>query len=265
MAGRTHALKATPVARTVPTIWLLGSSDYSARLAAEKGMPYVFAHHFSGSGTAEALELYRSTFRPSPELAEPRTFLTVNAVVAESAEEAERRALPNLLMMVALRTGAPLGPQLLVEEAEKARACPTPTARSIDAMRSRWVIGDPASARAQLGRARRDVRRGRGDGPPGRRRPRRHRPGRAARPARRRCACWPASSRIWVSAPEPLDWYVGPTWVCLVAPRGCPERRVSTSLKRVSTCAGEMRSHGRLHEVHPAQRTCRAGRFAGRR
>ena len=37
-----------------------GSSDYSARLAAEKGMPYVFAHHFSGSGTAEALELYRS-------------------------------------------------------------------------------------------------------------------------------------------------------------------------------------------------------------
>ena len=44
----------------MPTIWLLGSSDYSARLAAEKGLPYVFAHHFSGSGTAEALELYRS-------------------------------------------------------------------------------------------------------------------------------------------------------------------------------------------------------------
>ena len=43
----------------VPQIWLLGSSDYSARLAAEKGMPYVFAHHFSGKGTAEALELYR--------------------------------------------------------------------------------------------------------------------------------------------------------------------------------------------------------------
>ncbi len=149
VAGRTHALKATPVARTVPTIWLLGSSDYSARLAAEKGMPYVFAHHFSGSGTAEALELYRSTFRPSPELAEPRTFLTVNAVVAESAEEAERRALPNLLMMVALRTGAPLGPQLLVEEAEKVDL-PDAHRPLVDAMRSRWVIGDPDSARAQL-------------------------------------------------------------------------------------------------------------------
>ena len=57
----------------VPQIWLLGSSDYWRGLAAEKGMPYVFAHHFSGSGTAEALELYRSTFRPSPALAEPRT------------------------------------------------------------------------------------------------------------------------------------------------------------------------------------------------
>ena len=47
--GRTYPLKATPAARSVPTIWLLGSSDYSARLAAEKGMPYVFAHHFSGA------------------------------------------------------------------------------------------------------------------------------------------------------------------------------------------------------------------------
>src|SRR4051794_19949806 len=100
--GRTYPLKATPGARSVPTIWLLGSSDYSARLAAEKGMPYVFAHHFSGSGTAEALELYRSTFRPSPELLEPRTFLTVNAVVAETEEEAARLALPQLQAMLAL-------------------------------------------------------------------------------------------------------------------------------------------------------------------
>ncbi len=152
VAGRTHVLRATPAARSVPTIWLLGSSDYSARLAAEKGMPYVFAHHFSGSGTAEALELYRSTFRPSPELSEPRTFLTVNAVVAESAEEAERRALPNLLMMLALRTGAPLGPQLLVEEAEKALEEGVADAHRalMEAMRSRWVVGDAASARAQL-------------------------------------------------------------------------------------------------------------------
>ena len=132
-----------------PTIWLLGSSDYSARLAAEKGLPYVFAHHFSGSGTAEALELYRSSFRPSPELAEPRTFLTVNAVVAATSEEAERRALPNLLMMVALRTGQPLGHQLLVEEAEKVEL-PDAHRDLVAAMRSRWVIGGPEEARARI-------------------------------------------------------------------------------------------------------------------
>jgi luciferase family oxidoreductase group 1 len=147
--GRTHALRATPLARSVPTIWLLGSSDYSARLAAEKGMPYVFAHHFSGSGTAEALALYRSTFRPSPELDEPRTFLTVNAVVAETEEEAQRLALPQLHAMLALRTGAELLPQRLVEEADKVELTPA-HAELVARMAERWVIGDPDQARGRI-------------------------------------------------------------------------------------------------------------------
>ena len=79
----------------------------------------MFAHHFSGQGTAEALALYRSSFRPSDALAEPRTFLTVNASVAETQEEADRLALPQLQAMVALRTGGQLRAQRLVEEAEK--------------------------------------------------------------------------------------------------------------------------------------------------
>lgn len=147
--GRTYPLKATPGARSVPTIWLLGSSDYSARLAAEKGMPYVFAHHFSGSGTAEALELYRSTFRPSPELAEPQTFLTVNAVVAETEEEATRLALPQLHAMLALRTGQELRPQRLVEEAEKVELPPAHI-ELVEAMAQRWVIGSPEQARSRI-------------------------------------------------------------------------------------------------------------------
>jgi luciferase family oxidoreductase group 1 len=149
VAGRTHELRATPAAASVPTVWLLGSSDYSARLAAEKGMPYVFAHHFSGSGTAEALELYRRSFRPSPEVAEPRTFLTVNAAVADSQEEAERLALPQLLAMVALRTGQPLSAQLSVEEAEKVEL-PEAHRGLLEAMRSRWVIGTPEAARSRV-------------------------------------------------------------------------------------------------------------------
>jgi len=152
LRGRTHVLKATPAAGSVATPWLLGSSDYSARLAAEKGLPYVFAHHFSGSGTAEALALYRSTFRPSALLDEPRTFLTVNAAVAETADEAQRLALPQLLQMVALRTGQPLTAQPLVEDAEKVAADGLPDGHRglVEAMRRRWVIGDAAGARVEI-------------------------------------------------------------------------------------------------------------------
>ncbi|RNM16747.1 LLM class flavin-dependent oxidoreductase [Nocardioides pocheonensis] len=149
IGGRTHPLHATPHAAGRPPVWLLGSSDYSARLAAERGLPYVFAHHFSGNGTAEALALYRTGFRPSPELAAPQTFLTVNAVVAETQEEADRLALPQLQAMVALRTGGPLRPQRLVEDAE---ADPVPDAHLplVMAMRDRWVIGTPESAASRL-------------------------------------------------------------------------------------------------------------------
>jgi len=149
VGGQTHALRATPVATSTPDVWLLGSSDFSARLAARNGMPYVFAHHFSGQGTAEALDLYRSQFVPSPELAEPRTLLTVNVSVARDADEARRLALPQQLAMLALRTGGALGPQPLVEEAEKTEL-PAAHVDLVDAMARRWVIGDPASARSQL-------------------------------------------------------------------------------------------------------------------
>jgi luciferase family oxidoreductase group 1 len=148
-AGEAFELRATPRATGVPPLWLLGSSDYSARLAAELGLPYVFAHHFAGRGTAEALALYRQGFRPSEVLDAPRTFLTVNAAVAETTEEAERLALPQLQAMVALRTGGRLAPQRLVEEAEA-----TPVADEhvylLEAMRERWVIGDAKRAAVEV-------------------------------------------------------------------------------------------------------------------
>ncbi|MCM0619923.1 LLM class flavin-dependent oxidoreductase [Nocardioides bruguierae] len=151
VAGRTQALRATPAADSVAAVWLLGSSDYSARLAAEKGLPYVFAHHFSGDerATADAVRLYRESFRPSELLAEPRTFLTVNASVAEDADEAYRLALPQLLTMLALRTGAPLRPLASVEEAEKVDLG-AGQQEIVDAMASRWVIGARDEARRRV-------------------------------------------------------------------------------------------------------------------
>ena len=147
--GRTYGLKATPQAVARPDVWLLGSSDYSARLAAAKGLPYVFAHHFSGENTAAVLDLYRSNFRPSAISASPQTFLTVNVVVAPSQEEAQRLARPYVLAMVALRTGGELRPQLSVEEAATVEL--TLAHREIaDQMSRRWVVGTPQTAAAQL-------------------------------------------------------------------------------------------------------------------
>ncbi|MGN6251518.1 MAG: LLM class flavin-dependent oxidoreductase [Marmoricola sp.] len=147
--GRAHPLHATPRATSLPTVWLLGSSDYSARLAADRGLPYVFAHHFSGQGTAEALALYRRGYRPSEQAPEPRTFLTVNVCIAPTAEEAHRLALPQLKAMVALRTGGTLQPQRLVEDAE-AEPVPAAHASLLDAMATRWVIGTPEEAAKAL-------------------------------------------------------------------------------------------------------------------
>jgi luciferase family oxidoreductase group 1 len=144
-----YRLKATPAAASEPRLWLLGSSMYSAQLAAAKGLPYVFAHHFSGQGTHEALEVYRSRFVPSTLTAEPVTFLTVNAAVAETLDEATALMLPNLQMMARLRTGQPLGPVPLVEEAQVAELTEHQQ-QLVESGLRRAVLGTPVQAAEQL-------------------------------------------------------------------------------------------------------------------
>lgn len=144
-----YVLKATPAAASEPRLWLLGSSMYSAHLAAAKGLPYVFAHHFSGQGTEEALATYRSEFRPGDVAAEPTTFMTVNASVAPTREEAEDLLLPNLHMMAWLRTGQPLRALDLVEDARGLEL--TPAQRAIvDSGLARAIVGSPTEAADQV-------------------------------------------------------------------------------------------------------------------
>ncbi len=144
-----YLLKATPAAVGKPDVWLLGSSLYSAQLAAAKGLPYVFAHHLFGKGTAEALALYRSQFVPSALTTEPTTLMTVNAVVAETRYEATALMLPNLHMLARLETGLPLGPLDLVEDAEMA-ALASEQQRIVDSALKRAVVGTPTEAAEQL-------------------------------------------------------------------------------------------------------------------
>ena len=142
-SGDPYAVHATPASTSAPQVWLLGSSDYSARLAAALGMPYVFANHFAGRGLEQALDLYRGSFRPSESLDAPRTFLTANAVAAPTAEEAEARAVPQLRMMARLRLGRPLGPLETVEQAASALADEGDAAAEqvMAAARQSWFVG----------------------------------------------------------------------------------------------------------------------------
>ncbi|WP_347123611.1 LLM class flavin-dependent oxidoreductase [Microbacterium sp. SY138] len=148
-SGGEYTVRATPAATGTPEVWLLGSSDYSAQLAASHGLPYVFANHFSGQGLERALDLYRTGYRPSEEHPEPRTFLTVNAVAAPTQEEAEARALPQLRMMARLRLNQPLA---ALETVEQAAAAVTDAATDevVRAARSRWFVGTGESVAAEL-------------------------------------------------------------------------------------------------------------------
>jgi luciferase family oxidoreductase group 1 len=90
-----------------PPLWLLGSSGFSAQLAGSLGLPFAFAHHFSAANTIPALDLYRSSFRPSEVLAEPYALIGVAALATEDEAEARRQVLTGALSMIRLRTGRP--------------------------------------------------------------------------------------------------------------------------------------------------------------
>ena len=145
-SGERYPLRASPAAGSTPEVWILGSSDYSAMLAARMGLPYAFAHHFSAGGTERALDLYRRGFQPSEFAQAPHVMVTANVVAAADAAEAEARALPMLRHFARLRTGGRLGAQPTVEEAQREE----PSAQALavaERIRAEWIVGDgPAVA-----------------------------------------------------------------------------------------------------------------------
>jgi luciferase family oxidoreductase group 1 len=82
-------IKAVPGQNTKVPVWLLGSSTYSAGLAAMLGLPFAFAAHFAPTHLHEALRLYKSNFRPSAFLQEPYAMACINVIAAESDAEAQ--------------------------------------------------------------------------------------------------------------------------------------------------------------------------------
>jgi len=96
---------AMPGAGTNVPIWLLGSSLFSAQLAAHMGLPYAFASHFAPRMLYQALELYRDLFRPSATLDKPYVIVGVPVVAAPTDEEAEFLASSTYQRILGILTG----------------------------------------------------------------------------------------------------------------------------------------------------------------
>jgi luciferase family oxidoreductase group 1 len=141
-------VQAMPSDVRLPPIFLLGSSDYSAQLAAQIGAGFSFAHHFAGHDAVHAMRLYRDKFKPSQHLQKPLAILATAAVVADNAGEAERLASTIDLNFVRRAKGvyAPL------ESPEVAMAYDySPIDRErIAQNRERLAVGDPAMVKARL-------------------------------------------------------------------------------------------------------------------
>ncbi|WP_424682723.1 LLM class flavin-dependent oxidoreductase [Frateuria sp. YIM B11624] len=102
-----QAVRAVPGAGLDVPVWLLGSSLFSARLAAELGLPFAFASHFAPDAMDTALAIYRREFRPSPRLAQPYAMLGLNVVAADTDAQARRLFTTQQQSFVNLRRGQP--------------------------------------------------------------------------------------------------------------------------------------------------------------
>jgi luciferase family oxidoreductase group 1 len=101
-------VRVSPDAPGSPDVWLLGSSLWSAQAAAEFGLPYAFAHFFSGESTRHAMEHYQENFRPNPELREqertaPEAMAAVGVLCAETQAEADRLMQSVRLLQLRIR------------------------------------------------------------------------------------------------------------------------------------------------------------------
>ncbi|WP_374007913.1 LLM class flavin-dependent oxidoreductase [Leifsonia sp. LS-T14] len=147
-ANPLHGITAVPGLGDAPQIWLLGSSGFSAQVAAALGLPFAFAHHFAGENTEAALDLYRSRFEPSDILTEPHTMIAVNVVSDEDPQTVRAQSLPGQLSFLRMRRGLKPEP-VSIEEALAYEFTPLEE-EFIASRNARQAIGTPAEVKDRL-------------------------------------------------------------------------------------------------------------------
>jgi luciferase family oxidoreductase group 1 len=143
-----RSVVAVPSDVSLPPIWLLGSSDFSAQLAAALGLGFAFAHHINPFDAVPAMRDYRQQFTPSAYLAAPHAIITTAVICGESDARAEELASSMDLSWVRLRSGRS-GPIPSVAEAQAYRYTDAELAL-VRANRARRLVGGPSRVRAQL-------------------------------------------------------------------------------------------------------------------
>jgi luciferase family oxidoreductase group 1 len=146
----TQAVRAIPGIGTRVPIWLLGSSLYSAQLAAYLGLPFAFASHFAPELLLQALEVYRADFRPSAEWPGPHVMVGVNVVAADSDEQAAFLFTSIQQRFLGMQRGqrGPL-PRPINPAAMEAMWTP-PEKAGVQRMLAATAVGSPQSVRRQL-------------------------------------------------------------------------------------------------------------------
>ncbi|MDP2449856.1 MAG: LLM class flavin-dependent oxidoreductase [Polaromonas sp.] len=141
-------VRAVPGAGLKVPIWILGSSLFGAQLAAQLGLPFAFASHFAPAQMMQAIEVYRSRFRPSEQLARPYVMLGFNVFAADSDEQAQLLSSSMQQAFVNLRSGRPSRLQPPVAGYEERL---TPPERAIlEQTLSCSAIGAPTTVRHAL-------------------------------------------------------------------------------------------------------------------
>ncbi|HUN91799.1 MAG TPA: LLM class flavin-dependent oxidoreductase [Burkholderiaceae bacterium] len=144
-----RGIAARPLGPHAPELWVLGSSNYGAQLAAQFGLPYAFAYFFAdGEGAAEALALYRRLYRPSERHPAPCATVCVWALAAETADEARWHAMSRERWRVdrAQGTFGPLQPP----DAVSARGFAPHEWPTVEAMRRKAFVGSGEDVAKQL-------------------------------------------------------------------------------------------------------------------
>ncbi len=136
-------VRAMPLEAPLPPMWILGSSEESAHLAAQIGAGYVFAHYMGPRRAMGAMRAYRENFRPSPSFAEPHAILGLSVICAETSERAEFLSWSSALGLMRMRSGRP---GLLPTPEEGLAYDYTPNQQEqLGRFRRAQVLGDPES------------------------------------------------------------------------------------------------------------------------